>query len=266
MLMRTVQKIAQSFGYEVVKQSEGCRATLPDYPCIDLLDLLIQDYVKTQPNVLFLQIGAHDGISADPASQQIRKHPDWHGILVEPQPHSFQQLLQNYQGEERFKFENVAVGSENGVLPFYTVREDIPGLPFWLPQSASFDREHVLGALHYWKYVRQFENIPDDLESVIVEVQVPTVTIESLLVKHQMRQIDLLVTATPGFDYQIIKSFPFDLMKPAVICFEYLSLSPQDREACLRLLAELGYSVGRFAVRAVAALDAPTLKWTISEY
>jgi FkbM family methyltransferase len=266
MLMQTAQKIARKFGYELVKQSEVARATFSDYPCIDLLDLLMQDYVQTQPNVSFLQIGAHDGISADPASQQIRKHPQWRGILVEPQPISFQQLCQNYQGEDRFIFENLAIGAENGTLPFYTVREDIPDLPFWLPQSASFDRQHVLGALHYWKHVRQFENIPDDLESVIVEVQVPTMTIQSLLAKHQMQQLDLLVMATPGFDYQIIKSFPFELMKPSIICFEYFTLTPEDREACLRLLADLGYSVGRFAVRAVAALNAPTLKWTISEY
>lgn len=267
MLKTPVQQVARWFGYEFSKISkEVSPVELQDYPCIDLLDMVMQHYVKTKPDVFFVQIGAHDGVSADPSSRQIRKYPNWHGILVEPQPPSFQQLLANYQNESRFIFEQVAIGTQDATIPFYTVTDEIADLTFWLPQSASFDREHVRGSLYYWKHVKKVDAIPDDLDSVIQVLQIPTLTMNSLLHKHQVEWVDLLSLATPGFDFDLIQLFPFDQMKPPVICFEYLTMLPSKREACLRFLADRGYGVSRFASRAVAALDAPKIEWTIGDY
>jgi FkbM family methyltransferase len=267
MLKPPVQQVARWFGYQFSKVSQEVQPNeLQNYPCIDLLDMVMGDYVKTQPDIFFVQIGAHDGVSADPASRQLRKYPDWRGILVEPQPDSFQQLVANYENEARFIFEQAAIGKEDGTTPFYTVNDEIADLTFWLPQSASFDRERIRGALYYWKYVKKIDTIPDDLESAIKVLQISTLTITSLLKKHQVEKVDLLVLATPGFDFDIIQKFPFDQMKPAVICFEYLTLSHENREACLRFLAEKGYGVSRFASRAVAALNAPKIQWTLSDY
>jgi FkbM family methyltransferase len=222
--------------------------------------------VKTQPDVFFVQIGAHDGVSADPASQQIRKYSNWRGILVEPQPESFEQLVANYHNNERFTFEQAAIGIQDGTTPFYTVTDEIADLTFWLPQSASFDREHVKGALYYWKYVQKVDSIPDDFESIIKTLQVPTLTMASLLNKHKVERVDLLALATPGFDFDLIETFPFERFTPPIICFEYLTLSRQKREACLRFLEKKGYGVSRFASRAVASLNAPKINWTIGEY
>jgi FkbM family methyltransferase len=267
MLKAPVQQVARWFGYEFSRISEETvNSELQDYPCIDLLDMVMQDYVKTQPDVFFVQIGAHDGVSADPASRQIRKYPNWHGILVEPQPTSFQQLVANYSQEPRFIFEQVAIGTKEGATPFYTVTDEIAALTFWLPQSASLDREQIRGALHYWKHIKKIDVIPDDLESAIKVLSIPTLTMRSLLHKHQVTKVDLLSLATCGFDFDLIQLFPFDQMKPAVICFEYLTLPLSKREACLRFLADQGYGVSRFASRAVASLDAPKIEWTIGDY
>ncbi|MCG9890415.1 MAG: FkbM family methyltransferase [Thermosynechococcaceae cyanobacterium MS004] len=268
MLKKAIKKIYNSFGYELSKISEDFPSReIENYPCIDLLDLVVQSYVKDQPEIFFIQIGSHDGLSADPSGRQIRKYGNWSGILVEPQPASFQQLLTNYEGEQdRLIFEQIAVGEKDGFIPFFTVREDIADLTFWLPQSASFDRDHLLGALYYWKYVRKLDSIPEDFSTVIEEIRVPTLTMRSLLAKHNVNKLDLLSLTTPGFDLDIIQTFPFEQFKPSLICFEYNTLQPLQRETALRLLADLGYSLGRFGPRALAALDVPTMAWTISEY
>jgi FkbM family methyltransferase len=265
MLKTSVQQFAQLFGYEFSKKAETF-GEIPDYPCINLLDLVTSQYVQTQPDVFFLQVGAHDGVSADPASQQIRKYPNWRGILVEPQPDSFQQLVANYSHEARFIFEQAAIGMQDGTMPFYTVTDDIAELTFWLPQSASFDREHIKSSLYYWKYVRKIDAIPEDFDRVIKTLQVPTLTLESLLHKHNVEKVDFFALATPGLDFDIIKTFPFDQFKPSIICFEYLTLDRSKRGDCLRFLADHGYSVSRFASRALASLEAPTLNWTICDY
>lgn len=262
-MKKTIQQIASQFGYKIARVTEASKTPeISDYPCIDLLDLVVQDYLRKHQDIFFIQIGAHDGISADPVARQIRKY-HWRGILVEPQPRAFKQLVQNYQGEDQLIFEQAAIGAQDCTKTFYTVRED-PGLPFWLPQSASFDREWVHGALYYWKNVRKLDSIPDDFDSLIEEIPVAETTMATLLSKHNVEKLDVLAMATPGYDFEIMKMFPFDRIKPSIICFEYFSI--KEREACLKYLESLGYSVGRFAARAVASLDAPTLRWTISEY
>jgi FkbM family methyltransferase len=262
-MKRAIKKMANALGYEISKKVEARKnSELSDYPCIDVLDLVVQDYMKQQPDLFFIQIGAHDGVSADPVARQIRKY-HWRGILVEPQPRSFQHLVANYQGENQLIFEQVVIGAEDGNATFYTIREDIPGLPFWLPQSASLDRDWVLNALYYWKNVKKIENIPEDFDSLIEEFFVPQMTLKTLLGKHNIEKLDLLAMATP-FDFEILQMIPFDRIKPSLICFEYFSIS--EREACLRFLQDHGYSVGRFASRAVASLNSPVLNWTISDY
>ncbi|MCG9891596.1 MAG: FkbM family methyltransferase [Thermosynechococcaceae cyanobacterium MS004] len=268
LIKQLIKQVSNSFGYELSKvPNKSTSVKLDDYPCIDLLDLVVQNYTQSHPDIFFIQIGAHDGVSADPSSRQIRKYENWRGILVEPQSDSFQELLVNYEkDQDRLIFEQLAVGNQDGSIPFFTVRKDIADLTFWLPQSASFDRDHVLGALYYWKYVRKLDSIPEDFNTVIEEIQVPTLTMRSLLAKHSVTKVDLFLLATPGFDFDIIQGFPFDQFKPPLICFEYNTLQPQQRQAALKFLADLGYSVGRFGSRALAALDVPTLLWTISEY
>jgi FkbM family methyltransferase len=267
MVKVAIQKFFRLFGYEVVKVSEpGRKLELEDFPCIDLLDLVVQRYVHLQPEVFFVQVGAHDGVSADPISRQIRKYPNWRGILVEPQPESFAQLVANYGNEERFIFEQMAIAEQDGFTPFYTVTDEVAALSFWLPQSASCDRQNLLNSLYYMKYVRKVEAIPEDFDRAIKTLQVPTMTLKSLLGKHKIDRVDVLALATPGFDFDLIKTFPFEKVMPAIISFEYLTLSDENRAACLRFLMNQGYSVGRFASRAVAVLDVPTIKWTIGEY
>jgi FkbM family methyltransferase len=268
MLKNAVKQVAQSLGYEFSKKVEVYQpAVLPDYPCIDLLDLVMHNYVQNHPDVFFVHIGAHDGISADPMSQQIRKYPNWRGILIEPQPRAFQQLKENYGNDDRFIFEQAVIGLQDGTTKFYTVTDEISDLSFWISQSASTDREHMRGILHFWKYVQNFDAIPADFDSVIQELDVPAMTMTSLLSKHTVEKLDLFALVTPGFDFDIIRSLILSQVKPPVICFEYYTLSKQNREACLKFLAEHGYSVGRFAARAVATLNtAPKINWTISDY
>lgn len=264
MVVNVLQKVAKQFGYEISKKSpDPLDSELSNYPCINLLDLIIQNYVQNHADFFFIQIGAHDGKSADPAADLIRRY-HWRGILVEPLSSSFKQLVENYQAEPQLAFEQVAIALEDGVTSYYQVREDIPNLPFWVSQSSSLERDRVLGALYYWKHVKKLADIPDDLDSAIVETQIPAMTILSLLQKYEVNKLDLLMMGTPGFDFEILKMFPFDQIKPSIICFEYLSLP--DPKACLQFLADHGYRVGRFAARGVAALEAPSIHWTLYQY
>src|ERR1700681_618887 len=55
--------------------------------------------------ILFVQIGANDGIKNDPIHVYVRKY-HWNGLLVEPMPDFFNTLRINYMGEDQLWFEN----------------------------------------------------------------------------------------------------------------------------------------------------------------
>lgn len=251
---KLVHKISSALGYDLTLRAD--RPQVFEYPFINTLELILHTYPRQNSDFFFIQIGAHDGNSADPIHQLVKQH-HWRGLLIEPQITVFERLKQTYAGEDQLVFENAAVGAEDGTATLYTVRDEQSVLPFWLSQSASLDREQVRGALYYWKYVRQLDAIPDDYESLIAALPIPALTIKTLLAKHQIQQLDLLVIDTMGFDFEIIKMFPFDVLKPAIIHFEHSLLSSADQERCFKYLASLGYGLTRVSVDTIAYLNAP---------
>ena len=77
---------------------------------------LLESY---KPNNFFvLQIGAHDGITADPISNKVKKN-SWSGLFVEPVDYLFERLKLNYKGYDNLKFENSVISNTKGYVDFY---------------------------------------------------------------------------------------------------------------------------------------------------
>lgn len=256
---RKLQNVASSFGYKISKLHPA-----QEYPLIDLLALVMQDRMRQNPEPFFVQIGAHDGKSADPINAMVKQH-HWQGLLVEPQPSAFERLQQTYASEPQLQFENAAIGKQDGTATLYRVREQGTNFPYWYYQIASLDRQKVVDVLAHWKQTSD-DPIPDDFESLIEALPIPAFSVQSLLAKHQVQAIDLLVVDTMGYDYEILKLFPFELLKPAVIHFEHNHLSSDDQMECLHFLIKQGYSLAKVAVDTIAYLDAPTRHWGLSAW
>jgi FkbM family methyltransferase len=69
-------------------------------------------------------VGAFDGITDDPLGPFAR-HLGWEGILVEPQPHLFSQLMRNLNEVPNLHFENAAIAPHTGTATMYYVRRDL---------------------------------------------------------------------------------------------------------------------------------------------
>jgi FkbM family methyltransferase len=268
MLKKIIHQAINSTGYTLAKSPEvfDVLESIEEFPFVDLLEVLLRDLLKADRNLFFMQIGAHDGSFSDPISHLVKQH-HWQGILVEPQPRAFQKLRHSYQGEDQLIFEQALVGQQSGLKPFYSIRfPEVEQLSQWLEQSASLDRQQLVGALYYCKFVKQSPGIPDDFESLIEETFLPMITVEDLLSKHQVSKLDLLVIDTIGHDFEIIRSFPFDKLKPAVIHFEHSLLSERDRRDCLMLLKAQGYKFAKVAVDTIACLEVPVRQWQMNEW
>ena len=218
-----IRGLAHRLGYDIIKYVD-----MPKSP-FAVLDLLVASRVAAGEKPVVVQIGANDGVRADPVRHLIKRY-GLSGLLVEPLPDLFARLQENYAGHANLKFEQSAVGEYDGEIPLYRVRPD-PALPDWLQGIASLNRNHLTST--------KFEF--DEFEKYVEEVTVPVLTISSLLKKHGMSEIGLLQIDTEGFDCRIVESAIRSGVRPAIINYEHIHVHAIQQAACKRLLAEHGY-------------------------
>jgi len=195
---------------------------------------LLDSFAERHPEAFFVEVGSNDGERFDHLKRVIHEH-EWRGVMVEPVPYVFERLRRNYGGFERIELENAAIADRDGHLPLYHLREATPEererLPSWYDAIGSFSRESVLG------HARE---IPDIAERV-VEAQVPCLTFDSLCRKHRVERLDLLVTDTEGYDFELLRNIDLAAHHPRLIVYEHFHLSPEDRAACRDYVRGVGY-------------------------
>ena len=222
-MKRLIRSLALRMGYDIIKHVD-----MPKSP-FAVLDLLVASRVAEGRKPVLVQIGANDGVRADPVRHLIQRH-GLSGLLVEPLPDLFAQLQANYAGQPGLRFEQCAVGEYDGEIPLYRVRPD-PALPDWLQGLASLNRSHLTST--------KFEF--DQFEKYVEEVTVPVLTLTSLLRKHGMTDVGLLQIDTEGFDCRIVTSAMRSGVRPDIINYEHNHVHAIEQAACKRLLADNGY-------------------------
>ena len=191
---------------------------------------------------VFVQIGANDGVKNDPIHDTARDFP-LKGLLVEPQKDVFERLQNNYSHNPKILLENAAIGTQDGTQSLYkvdvnTVRADKLRMRKDYSGVSSFNRESVVS---YLAYFTGKDSIFRKSDRYIIEEPVATMTFESLLHKHNISNVDLLIIDTEGFDYEIIRTIDFKKHAPGLIYFEHFHLLSEDRLECWGYLSSLGY-------------------------
>jgi FkbM family methyltransferase len=186
-------------------------------------DRHLEHLSATTPDFFVVQIGACDGLMADPIHAWIKRYR-WHGILVEPQRNEFERLQVTYRDDrDRLVFENVAIAESNGTRSLYRVRDSA--------QSADWERG-----------IATLLPQREDAGRFAAEI-VPCITFDTLLDRHRVAHIDLLQIDVEGYDFEVLKLLDFDRIQPAVIRYEHRHLGPADRHACRVFLARRGYRI-----------------------
>jgi FkbM family methyltransferase len=192
-------------------------------------------FAELHPEARFVQIGSNDGIKLDPLRAHILARR-WRGVLVEPIPYLYAQLKANYAAcAGRLVFENVAIATTEGTLPFYHLARvadaKAAGLPNWYDALGSFRRDVI--AAHV--------SVIPDIERRIVEVAVPAITFDTLCRRNGLARIDLLHMDTEGYDFELLKSIDFTRHRPVLVIYEHTHLSRADQAAARAYLEGHGY-------------------------
>jgi len=241
-----VQSAVGSLGYRFQK----IRSVEPQQD-LDALELMMRDLRGRNPRPFVLQIGANDGATADPIHHQITKY-GLPAVLVEPQPVAFATLKQNYASQPDVRFEQALIAEGGGERELYMVDPDGTEFGAWCYQIASLDRSLVVSLLRGHRVAM---GVPEDVESFVKAVKIPAKTVSEVLDAHQVSTVDILIVDTMGFDFEILKLFPFERTMPSIVSFEETMLSYEDRLAAYALLQGLGYGLCKVGVDTIGYLN-----------
>jgi FkbM family methyltransferase len=193
------------------------------------------DRLKHQQLIEFVQIGANDGIMADPISPLVKQYPDrFHGLVVEPLKDKFALLQRAYAGINTVIPVNVAIHNTESEMVIHRIKRELESkYDIWGGGLPSFDPNHY-----------KHSHIP---QSDMTTEVVPCMRLDALLAKYDMKDIELLVTDTEGYDFEILRSIDFSKRRPSYIYFEHgLSVGVKEWGEYKSILAHLtqqGYNV-----------------------
>jgi len=194
-------------------------------------DALLQDFATAFPDAFFLQIGANDGFTGDPLNPLIgRSDTRWRGLLVEPVAHLFAQLSQRYGNNPRLILEQAAIGETDGRATIYRLATR-PGDSLWLDQIPALDPDRLRES------AAQFgmgERAP-------LAEEVPMLSVATLLQRHAITRLDLLVIDTEGYDWRILRQFDLARLRPRLILYEHQHLTADEQTNARRFLSEHDY-------------------------
>lgn len=232
-IKQTARKVV-GLGFESIGWSIA-RRVAANGPGIPFLEILTEQRYALDGGGTLLQIGANDGVMADPVHELITKL-QMPAILVEPLPDKFRDLCANYSGVPGIHFHNVAVSTKSGEAELFRFSQAAPDLPSWTQGLASFDRNVLL------KHKSTMGAHQAKIEDLIESVRVPVLTIADILAKHrELPEVLALQIDTEGHDFNVVKSAIDANCLPPIINYEHKHLSYQDQFDCRALLATKNY-------------------------
>lgn len=160
-----------------------------------------------QNDIVLCQIGANDGISADPIYDFIKENKNVEAHLVEPQKDSFLLLIKNYddiKSDKRVFFYNNALTNVNEKIKLYknTAINGTDGHSSLLIRDLD-----IVNGIEVAKF--------DEDNYELVE----GITIKELQ-KLIKKDIDVLIIDTEGYDVEIVKIYLKENIYPKIIYFE----------------------------------------------
>lgn len=207
-------------------------------PPISDAKAILKSYDLLNENIKFIQVGSNDGVKGDPLFQFVCSS-NWSGILIEPVQYIFNELVSNYPSELNLIFENIAIDNEKGEKPFYRLKRTTDEtIVDWYDEVGSLKKDVVL---------KHKKFIPE-LDSLMMEEQVKTDRLDSLVEKHKFYDVNIIHIDTEGYDFEVLKMIPFEVLNSlSIILFEHKHLSRSDFKKCIFFLRKRGFIVRKDA-------------------
>lgn len=165
-------------------------------------DEFIDNFFQKKEGLIFLDIGAHDGVSLS-NTYFLEKNRNWSGICVEPQPSEFEKLKNN----RNCVCLNVAISDYEGETNF----THIEGYANMLSGiDENYDERHR-------------DRIQSEVEvygGKINNIKVTVKKLQTILDEENLLDIDFCSIDTEGSEFKILKSIDFSRTNIKVFIIE----------------------------------------------
>ena len=199
----------------------------------DIFDRVLHHYGRKGEKLFSLNIGAMDGVLFDELIGYSTSY-NFKGLYVEPIPYLFERLKNNI-GEDGNLFENAAISEENGTIKMMTIDQEAIDSgkvhPCFYGMSAVYPPKNGLSSDGDKDVVEQYGKIID----------VPCITLDTLLKKHNISSFDVLKIDAEGHDYQIFKQLNLGVYRPKVIRLEWVNLDKEQQKNILDIFTNNNY-------------------------
>ena len=179
-----------------------------------------------------LVIGALDGLTHDSLSPFVSTNNEWTTVFVEPVKEYYDKLVSNFPKRNNISFENSAITENDGQKTIYKINsESIQNnkVPDWCDGISTFYKTNDV-----------FSSISE--EHILTET-VNTITVDSLVKKYNISNIDILQIDTEGYDYFILTQILDKGYKPKYIYIEIAHMTNNDLELLKNRLLNDNYRV-----------------------
>ena len=184
----------------------------PDHFSANAEEWIIRDFFHDRRNGFFVDVGAGHYASLS-NTYYLERMLGWSGLAIEPLQH-FKPDYDAHRSRSRFLAFFISDVS-GGSVKMYTLGRMFAG--------SSSDR----------KFVERFGNRPE-------EVTVPTITLNDLLEREGVEQIDFMSMDIELSEPAALAGFDIDRFRPSLVCIE---AHPEVRQAILDYFASHNYVV-----------------------
>jgi FkbM family methyltransferase len=214
-IKKYIKQILNKFGYEIKR--------------IDIFErVLLAEYTHNQ-DFTFIQIGSNDGVKFDRLYSFVTQHK-CKGLVIEPLSYYFKKLKENYAFYPDIIPVNCAIHAEKKRANIYYINPTkLAEFPDWINGIGSFNKNHPK------KYGISSE--------YIISEDVNCEHLMDIIIKYNIKKVNLLQIDTEGYDGEIINMIDFNIFTPSIIKYEHVNLDKNEQIQVIQLLNSNGYSM-----------------------
>ena len=199
----------------------------------DIFDTVLHYYGRKSSKLFCINIGAMDGMMFDELVGYSQTY-GFRGLYVEPIPYLFERLKINFS-EEGNLFENAAISTENGVIKMMTIEQSAIDNGFvhscFYGMSAVYPPKNGLGSEGDREIVEKWGKI----------IEVPCITLETLLSKHNISSFDVVKIDAEGHDWEIFNQIDIEKYRPKLIRIEWINLDDNQKNSVIKKFENFNY-------------------------
>lgn len=192
--------------------------------------ILEKNFLEEKP-FSFVQVGANDGVSFDFLYDFVIKRKS-RGVVIEPIPDYFKELVSNYNYNSEIIKCNLAVHPTMQEINMYKIKAAATQkYPDWVRGIASLDPNH---------------HLKTGIDSADISTEIVKASnFETILasIPWENFEIQYLQIDTEGFDFEVLKMVDLYKWKPLLVKFESVNLSAASKKGAVHLLKNFGYYI-----------------------